>query len=168
MNGLKSAVGTVMMVTVMAGTVEVLAQGQPAKVVGAGGTVSVQAPKTDLTLTALSLDDLKKLLAEKQTALTAAYKAVEGPDVQKKRAEMAEAEKALGAARTRTKGQGQDPELEAATKAYNAACQSFNALYQEKFAAAGGPKLQEELMALQGELQRRQPPVARPQGQGGQ
>ena len=168
MNGLKSAVGTVMMVTVMAGTVEVLAQGQPAKVVGAGGTVSVQAPKTDLTLTALSLDDLKKLLAEKQTALTAAYKAVEGPDVQKLRAEMDEAGKALNAAVAGVKGDEKKAEWDAARKAGKAASQAFNALYQEKFAAAGGPKLQEELMALQGELQRRQPPVARPQGQGGQ
>jgi hypothetical protein len=171
MNGLKSAVGTVMMVTVMAGTVEVLAQDQPTKVVGAGGTVSVQAPKTDLTLTALSLDDLKKLLAEKQTALTAAYKAVEGPDVQKLRAEMDAAEKAYKAVLARTKGQttSSNPEVEVAflVKAYNAASQAFNALYQEKFAAAGGPKLQEELMALQGELQRRQPPVAKPMRQDG-
>ncbi len=45
MNGLKSAVGAVMMVTVMAGTVEVIAQDQSVKVVGAGETVSVQAPK---------------------------------------------------------------------------------------------------------------------------
>jgi ferric-dicitrate binding protein FerR (iron transport regulator) len=168
MNGLKSAVGTVMMVTVMAGTVEVLAQDQPTKVVGAGGTVSVQAPKTDLTLTALSLDDLKKLLAEKQTALTAAYKAVEGPDVQKLRAEMDAAEKAYKAVLARTEGQANNPELEAATKANNAAHQAFNALKQEKFAAAGLPKLQEEFVALKRELQRRQPPVARPQGQGGQ
>jgi hypothetical protein len=168
MNGLKSAVGTVMMVTVMAGTVEVLAQGQPTKVVGAGGTVSVQAPKTDLTLTALSLDDLKKLLTEKQQALQAAYKAVEGPDVQKLRAEMDEAEKAYKAVLARTEGQANNPELEAATKANNAARQAFRALHQEKFAAAGGPKLQEEVWALKGELQRRQPPVARPQGQGGQ
>jgi hypothetical protein len=45
MNGLKSAVGAVMMVTVMAGTVEVIAQDQPAKVLGTGESVSVQAPK---------------------------------------------------------------------------------------------------------------------------
>ena len=172
MNGLKSAVGAVMMVTVMAGTVEVLAQDQPAKVVGAGETVSVQAPTADLKVTALTLDDLKKLLAEKQQALQAAYKAVEGPDVQKKRTEEAEAEKALKAVLARTKGQANNPELEAATKAYNAARQAGLALYKEKFATAGGPKLQEELMALQGELQRRQLPSAKPidkpaQGQGG-
>jgi hypothetical protein len=173
MNGLKSAVGTVMMVTVMAGTVEVLAQDQPAKVVGAGGTVSVQAPKTDLTLTALSLDDLKKLLAEKQQALLAANKAVEGPDVQKLRAEMDAAEKALNAAVAGVKGDEKKAEWDAARKASNAARQAFLALYKEKFAAAGGPKLQEELMALHGELQRRQPPSEKPvgkpaqEGQGG-
>jgi hypothetical protein len=152
----------------MAGTVEVLAQGQPAKVVGAGETVSVQAPKADLTLTALTLDELKKLLAEKQQALQAAYKTVEGPDVQKMRTDMDAAENARFAAIGRTKDRANNAEVEAATKAYNAASQAFNALYQEKFAAAGGPKLQEDLMALQGELQRRQPPVAKPRGQGGQ
>ncbi|MEI6210458.1 MAG: sigma factor [bacterium] len=121
-------------------------------------------PAQTNSLATLSLDELKKLLDEKQKALQAAYKTVEGPDVQKQRTKEAEAEKAFNGVLARTKSQANNPELEAATKTYNAALQTFSALYKEKFAAAGGPKLQEEILALQGELQRRQPPDEKPAG----
>ena len=144
---------------------------QPAAT-GAAQAVPRQRPSL---ATSLSLDDLKRLLEEKKKAQKLAYKQVENdPDVQTKRKEMDEAEQTFVA---RSKGQGKNPELDAVWRAvwqkHNTTRGAFLALYEEKFAAAGGTNLATEIMVLEGHIKGadRESGAAQPvkkQGQGQQ
>jgi hypothetical protein len=112
------------------------------------------APRQQPSLaTSLSLDDLKRLLEEKKKAQKLAYNVVENdPDLQTKRKEMDEAEQTFRAVVARSKGQGKNPELDAAVQTHNTTRQAFLALYKEKFAAAGGTNLATEIMVLEGHI----------------
>jgi hypothetical protein len=74
------------------------------------------------------------------------------PDLQTKRKEMDEAEQTFRAVVARSKGQGKNPELDAAVQTYNTTRQAFLAVYKEKFAAAGGTNLATEIMVLEGHI----------------
>ena len=112
------------------------------------------APRQQPSLaTSLSLDDLKRLLEEKKKAQKLAYNVVENdPDLQTKRKEMDEAEQTFRAVLARSKGQAKNPELDGAVQTHNTTRQAFLALYEEKFAAAGGTNLATEIMVLEGHI----------------